>query len=103
MVKSDDHPRTDRDDEERWFGGRRWTGYAAIGFVVVIAVCAGILVLVRHGSSATAGVAPVAPGGVPATVASPAVSSAAPATEPSSSAQVSPAAKTPPSTPSAPT
>lgn len=97
MVKSDDQPRTDRDDDERWFGGRRWTGYAAIGFVVVIAVCALILVLVRHGSSATAGqatvqstgVAPVAAGSAPASTAA---SAAQPAASP---AQVAPAKTTP--------
>lgn len=59
MVKSDNQPRVDRDDEERWFGGRRWTGYAAVGFVVVIAVCAGILLLVRHSTTSAAGQATI--------------------------------------------
>ena len=59
MAKSDDQPR-DAANEERWFGGRRWTGYAAVGFVVVLAVCAGILILLRHGSPPAAGQTTVA-------------------------------------------
>ena len=97
MVKSENQPRADRDDEERWFGGRRWTGYAAVGFVVVIAVCAAILVLLRHGSAGTAGQATVASTGAPLIVASSApVSSAASAAPPAptSAAQVAPAETT---------
>ena len=96
MVKSDDQPRAERDDEERWFGGRRWTGYAAIGFVVVIAVCAGILLLGRHGGSATAGQATVASTAAPQVdAAAPVISSAVPAsTAPTSAAQVAPAGTT---------
>lgn len=56
MVRPDDQPRADRpDEEERWFGGRRWTGYAAVGFIVVIAVCVGILILARHNNPTAAG------------------------------------------------
>ena len=97
MVKSDDQPRTDRDDDERWFGGRRWTGYAAISFVVVIAVCALILVLIRHGSSATAGQATVQSTGVtPVAAGSAPASTAASAAQPAASlAQVAPAETTP--------
>jgi hypothetical protein len=105
MVKSDDQPRVDRDDDERWFGGRRWTGYAAIGFIVVIAVCVGILVLLRHGSSATAGQATVASTGAPLVVASSApVSTAASAAPPATSpAQVAPAKTTASAAPVVPT
>ena len=104
MVKSENQPRADRDDEERWFGGRRWTGYAAVGFVVVIAVCAAILVLLRHGSAGTAGQATVASTGAPLIVASSApVSSAASAAPPAptSAAQVAPAETTAATTASA--
>ena len=102
MVKSDDQPRADRDDEERWFGGRRWTGYAAIGFVVVIAVCAGILVLIRHGATATAGQATVASTGAPLVASSAPVSTAASAAPPATSAApVAPPETTPTSTASA--
>lgn len=90
MVKSDDQPRADRDDDERWFGGRRWTGYAAVGFVVVIALCAGILLLVRH-SPATAGRATVQSTGVPVVAASPAAAGTVASAEPTAStAQVAP-------------
>ena len=102
MVNSDDQPRTDRDDDERWFGGRRWTGYAAIGFVVVIAVCAGILVLIRHGATATAGQATVQSTGAPLVASSAPVSTAASAAPPATSAApVAPPETTPTSTASA--
>ena len=37
--------------DQDWFGGRRWTGIAAIGFLIVVAVCVLIVVIGRHGSS----------------------------------------------------
>lgn len=82
MVKSENQPRADRDDDERWFGGRRWTGYAAVGFVVVIAVCAGILLLVRHSTTSAAGQATIQ-----SAVASPLVTAAP---DPTSAAGVPP-------------
>ena len=36
--------------DQDWFGGRRWTGIAAIGFLIVVAVCVLIVVIGRHGS-----------------------------------------------------
>lgn len=104
MVKSENQPRADRDDDEGWFGGHRWTGYAAIGFVVVIAVCAAILVLLRHGSAVTAGQATVASTGAPLVVASSAPVSTAVSAAPSaptSAAQVAPAETTTSTTASA--
>lgn len=56
MAKSDDQPRGDRrEDDERWFGGRRWTGYFAVAFVVVLLLCIGILALVHSGNSSAGG------------------------------------------------
>jgi hypothetical protein len=46
--KSSDLPEADRD----WFGGRRWTGIAAIAVIILIALCALVLFLLhRHSSS----------------------------------------------------
>lgn len=38
-------PRAERD----WFSGRRWTGIGAIGVLVVVALCVGLLVFPRRG------------------------------------------------------
>jgi hypothetical protein len=40
--------------DQDWFGGRRWTGIAAIGFLVLLVVCALVVVIGRHGRSQTA-------------------------------------------------
>lgn len=104
MVKSDDQPRADRDDDERWFGGRRWTGYAAVGFVVVIALCAAILVLVRHGSPAAAGQATVQSTGVPVVAASADTANTGLVPPSSGPSQVAPTDTTaPPTAPAVPT
>ncbi len=42
--------------DQDWFGGRRWTGIAAVGFLIVIALCVVIVVaLNRGGGSNNAG------------------------------------------------
>ena len=71
MAKSDGQLTDDsRNDDERWFGGRRWTGYFAVGFVVVLLLCIGILALVHSGNSSAGGQAvaiqPTAPASGPA-------------------------------------
>lgn len=32
-----------------WFGGRRWTGIAAVGFLIVIALCVVVVVVINRG------------------------------------------------------
>ena len=58
-----------------WFGGRRWTGIAAVGFVILIALCVVIVVVMNRGGgkksatgSPTTSAAPVTstPGPAPA-------------------------------------
>jgi hypothetical protein len=76
-------PRTPPADQD-WFGGRRWTGIAAIGFLIVVAVCVLIVVIGRHGSS---GPSPPA-AGRPAAPAAPAapLPTAVPTTAPAGTA-----------------
>jgi hypothetical protein len=49
--------------DETWFGGRRWTGIAAIGVVAVIGLCAALLVLghLHHKHVDSAAAAPSTP------------------------------------------
>lgn len=35
--------------DQDWFGGRRWTGIAAVGFIILIALCVVIVVVINHG------------------------------------------------------
>jgi hypothetical protein len=69
--------------DQDWFGGRRWTGIAAIGFLIVVAVCVLIVVIGRHGSP---GRSPAA--GRPAAPAAPAapLPTAVPTTAPAGTA-----------------
>ena len=54
-----DDSRTPPADQD-WFGGRRWTGIAAIGFLVLVAVCALVVVIGRYGRSSGPVAAPPA-------------------------------------------
>jgi hypothetical protein len=66
--------------DQDWFGGRRWTGIAAIGFLIVVAVCVLIVVIGRHGSGpGSAGAPPAAQPATPATPLPTAVPTTAPA------------------------
>jgi hypothetical protein len=38
--------------DQDWFGGRRWTGIAAVGVLIVVAVCAVVVFVLDHGSPA---------------------------------------------------
>ena len=71
-------PRTPPADQD-WFGGRRWTGIAAIGFLIVVAVCVLIVVIGRHGRGSGSAAAP--PAAQPATPATP-LPTAVPTTAP---------------------
>lgn len=65
--------------DQDWFGGRRWTGIAAIGFLVLLVVCALVVVIARHGR----GSGPVAaPPPAPSTVPSAPLPTAVPTTAP---------------------
>ena len=48
---------TDRPDaapaDQDWFGGRRWTGIAAVGFLIVIALCVVVVVALNRGGGNT--------------------------------------------------
>ncbi len=99
MAKSDDQLTDDRStDDERWFGGRRWTGYFAVGFAVVLLLCVGILVLVRNGNPSASGQAVAAPStaATSATLASTGAASATtpPSTGPSTNSPMSTATAT---------
>jgi hypothetical protein len=50
-MTSTDTPTTPPADQD-WFGGRRWTGIAAVGVLIVVAVCALVLLLVDGGDTA---------------------------------------------------
>src|SRR5664279_3272737 len=65
--------------DQDWFGGRRWTGIAAIGFLIVVAVCVLIVVIGRHGRGPGSAAAP--PAAQPATPATP-LPTAVPTTAP---------------------
>ena len=87
----DSTPTADRD----WFGGRRWTGIAAVGVLVLIAVAAVVLVISRHHNGNS-----TASGGTTATSSAP----VAPASTASSAPASSPTAQLPTTPPtSAPT
>ena len=74
-----DDSRTPPADQD-WFGGRRWTGIAAIGFLVVVALCALVVAIGRHGRSPGPVAAPPATQATaPATPLPTAVPTAAPA------------------------
>jgi hypothetical protein len=79
-TKTDkDYSRTPPADQD-WFGGRRWTGIAAIGFLVVVALCALVVAIGRHGRSPGPVAAPPATQATaPATPLPTAVPTAAPA------------------------
>jgi hypothetical protein len=63
-MTSTDPPATPPADQD-WFGGRRWTGIAAVGVLIVVAVCALVVFVLDHGGPARQA-APIA--GRPATV-----------------------------------
>jgi hypothetical protein len=66
--------------DQDWFGGRRWTGIAAIGFLVLLVVCALVVVIARHGRGPGPAVAPpTAQSSVPAAPLPTAVPTTAPA------------------------
>jgi hypothetical protein len=69
--------------DQDWFGGRRWTGIAAIGFLIVVAVCVLIVVIGRHGRGPGSAAAP--PAAQPATPATP-LPTAVPTTAPAGTA-----------------
>ncbi len=60
--------RDDSGASEEWLGGRRWTGFAALGFVVVLAIAAAIILLLGrhdHPERGAATPAAAASGGAP--------------------------------------
>ena len=49
--------------DQDWFGGRRWTGIAAIGFLILVVLCVAVVLIINHSNKKTG---PAATGG-PAT------------------------------------
>lgn len=65
IMTNNEHRTTDPAPADRdWFGGRRWTGIAAIGVVILVGLCAAIVLIVNHGTNKTG---PVLTGGGPTT------------------------------------
>jgi hypothetical protein len=68
--------------DQDWFGGRRWTGIAAIGFLILVVLCVVVVLIVNHGKNKSTGT--TAAGNSPsATGASSSPASALPTTVPS--------------------
>ncbi len=64
-LMTNNEPRTEPAPADRdWFGGRRWTGIAAIGFLILVVLCVAVVLIVNHGSKKNG---PPAAGGGPAT------------------------------------
>lgn len=64
-LMTNNEPRTEPAPADRdWFGGRRWTGIAAIGFMILVVLCVVVVLIVNHGSKKNG---PDATGGGPAT------------------------------------
>lgn len=55
MTNNEPH-RTDPAPADRdWFGGRRWTGIAAIGFVILVVLCIVLVLAINHGHNGNSG------------------------------------------------
>lgn len=55
MTNNEPH-RTDPAPADRdWFGGRRWTGIAAIGFVILVVLCVVLVLVLNYGNNKNAG------------------------------------------------
>ncbi len=64
-LMTNNEPRTEpAPADQDWFGGRRWTGIAAIGFMILVVLCVAVVLIVNHGSKKNG---PNATGGGPAT------------------------------------
>lgn len=64
-LMTNNEPRTEpAPADQDWFGGRRWTGIAAIGFLILVVLCVVVVLVVNHGSKKNG---PAATGGGPAT------------------------------------
>jgi len=64
-LMTNNEPRTEpAPADQDWFGGRRWTGIAAIGFLILVVVCVAVVLIVNHGSKKNG---PNGTGGGPAT------------------------------------
>ena len=53
MTNNDTNRSDTAPADEDWFGGRRWTGIAAVGFLIVIALCVVVVVVINRGGSST--------------------------------------------------
>lgn len=55
-MTNNEPPRTEPATADRdWFGGRRWTGIAAIGFVILVVLCVVVVLAVNHGHNKNTG------------------------------------------------
>jgi hypothetical protein len=76
IMTNNEQPRTGpAPADQDWFGGRRWTGIAAIGFVILVVLCVVVVLAVNHGNKKNTGT------GTPA---APATSAAGAASSPAS-------------------
>lgn len=53
MTNNDTNRRDTAPADRDWFGGRRWTGIAAVGFLIVIALCVVVVVVINRGGGHT--------------------------------------------------
>lgn len=64
-IVTNNEARTEPAPADRdWFGGRRWTGIGAIGFLILVVLCVAVVLIVNHGNKKNG---PDATGGGPAT------------------------------------
>jgi hypothetical protein len=78
-TNDESNTRTPPADQD-WFGGRRWTGIASIGFLIVVTLCALVVAIGRYGRNPSSVAAPpAAPSTAPAAPLPTAVPTTAPA------------------------
>ena len=65
--------------DQDWFGGRRWTGIAAVGFIILIALCVVIVVVINRGGGGTNSSKPSSPPASSTTSSSPLSTASTPA------------------------